>query len=192
MHAEKGQYKEANKAQQESQQLGEQIERLSERLKELCASDERRREELHALRETARTLRMDMKRAADQQDFPLAAEKQLLAEVVQRECNGLQAELKKMRGARKIGGKVSPTASAAEAAAEDEGEEGEEGEQLARSADGAINAATVRVSTFDPFSISVGKHELQVTLVDTPGYGEFVNTEAVSYTHLTLPTNREV
>ena len=116
---------------------------------------------------------MDMKRAADQQDFPLAAEKQLLAEVVQRECNGLQAELKKMRGARKIGGKVSPTGSAAE----EEGEEGEEGEQLARSADGAINAATVRVTPFDPFSISVGKHELQVTLVDTPGYGEFVNTE---------------
>ena len=55
VHAEKGQYTEANKAQQESQQLGEQIERLSERIKELCASDERRREELHALRETART-----------------------------------------------------------------------------------------------------------------------------------------
>jgi hypothetical protein len=34
------------------------------------------------------------------------------------------------------------------------------------------------VTPFDPFSISVGKHELQVTLVDTPGYGEFVNTEA--------------
>ena len=42
----------------------------------------------------------------------------------------------------------------------------------------AINKATVRVTPFDPFSISVGKHELQVTLVDTPGYGEFVNTEA--------------
>ena len=132
----------------------------------------------HAGPSQARTLRMDMKRAADQQDFPLAAEKQLLAEVVQSECNVLQAELKKMRGARKIGGKVSPTGSAAEAAAEEEGEEGEEGEQLARSADGAINAATVRVTPFDPFSISVGKHELQVTLVDTPGYGEFVNTEA--------------
>ena len=60
----------------------------------------------------------------------------------------------------------------------DRGEEGEEGEQLARSGGGAINAATVRVTPFDPFSISVGKHELQVTLVDTPGYGEFVNTEA--------------
>ena len=83
----------------------------------------------HAGPSQARTLRMDMKRAADQQDFPLAAEKQLLAEVVQSECNVLQAELKKMRGARKIGGKVSPTGSEAEAAAE-EGEEGEEGEQL--------------------------------------------------------------
>ena len=51
-------------------------------------------------------------------------------------------------------------------------------ELLARSGGGAINAATVRVTPFDPFSISVGEHELQVTLVDTPGYGEFVNTEA--------------
>jgi GTPase SAR1 family protein len=176
VHAEKGQYTEANKAQQESQQLGEQIERLSERIKELCASDERRREELHALRETARTLRMDMKRAADQQDFPLAAEKQLLAEVVQGECDVLQAELKKMRRRESSkstpakGGRASPLH-----AAEEEGEEEGEGGRL-RKGD-AINAATVRVTPFDPFSISVGKHELQVTLVDTPGYGEFVNTE---------------
>lgn len=32
-------------------------------------------------------------------------------------------------------------------------------------------SATVRVSPFDPFAITVGKHELVVTLIDTPGYG---------------------
>ena len=33
------------------------------------------------------------------------------------------------------------------------------------------------VKAFDPFSISVGKHELQVTLVDTPGYGESLDAQ---------------
>ena len=41
----------------------------------------------------------------------------------------------------------------------------------------ALTNATVTVKAFDPFCISVGKHELQVTLVDTPGYGETLHTE---------------
>ena len=35
----------------------------------------------------------------------------------------------------------------------------------------------MRVKPFDPFNISVGRHELQVTLVDTPGYGESLHME---------------
>lgn len=40
----------------------------------------------------------------------------------------------------------------------------------------ALRSSTVRVSKFDPFSISLGKYELVVSLVDTPGYGDAVNT----------------
>jgi septin family protein len=40
-----------------------------------------------------------------------------------------------------------------------------------------LTNATVSVKAFDPFAISVGKHELQVTLIDTPGYGETLHTE---------------
>ena len=63
--AEKGQYSEANRRQAEVGSLEERMGALGGQLKALSASDERRREELHALRESARGLRMEMKGAAD-------------------------------------------------------------------------------------------------------------------------------
>jgi len=41
----------------------------------------------------------------------------------------------------------------------------------------ALTSATMSVKAFDPFAITVGKHELQVTLVDTPGYGESLDAQ---------------
>jgi septin family protein len=35
----------------------------------------------------------------------------------------------------------------------------------------------VRITPFDPFAITVGKHELQVQLLDTPGYGDSLHAE---------------
>jgi len=171
--AEKGRYNEANRRQREVHSLEERVGALTEQLKALSASDERRREELHALRESARALRMEMKGAADRQEFVLAAEKQLLAEVVQAECDSLQAELKQMR--RRESSKDGKDGSS-EGGADEEGEEGEGGEE-GDGAKSAIKHATVRVTPFDPFCISVGRNELQVTLIDTPGYGEYVDTE---------------
>ena len=35
----------------------------------------------------------------------------------------------------------------------------------------------MRITPFDPFAITVGKHELQVQLLDTPGYGDSLHAE---------------
>ena len=66
----------------------------------------------------------------------------------------------------------SPAASGLLEDDEDEGDE-----DRMRAGHKALTNATVTVKAFDPFCISVGKHELQVTLVDTPGYGETLHTE---------------
>ncbi|KAL1520117.1 hypothetical protein AB1Y20_023589 [Prymnesium parvum] len=155
---EKQQYSEAHAMQSEIAQLNEQMAVISQTLKDLAMADEKRRNELRALRSRTRALRMDTKRAADQQQFEVAAECQRQAEVLQQECEVLQAELKQTRRRPE-----------SHAAAIDE-EEFDDGASRLR-------GSTVRVSKFDPFSISLGKHELHVSLVDTPGYGDAVNTE---------------
>ena len=73
---------------------------ISERLKELSAADERRRNELRCLREATRALRLEMKRAADQGSFVTAAEFQLEASLLQEECDTVQAELSACAAAR--------------------------------------------------------------------------------------------
>ena len=158
---EKTQYTLAQKKKSELADLTAEVGRVTAALRDLCASDERKRNELRSLRERARELRWEMKRAADEQSFALASDKQLAAEVLQLECDALQAELKRMR-------------RSADGGAVREGEEDEEDDE-ARSQQ-ALTSSTVRVTRFEPFNISVGKHELQVTLVDTPGYGESVDT----------------
>ena len=155
---EKQQYSEAHAMQGEIAQLSAQMEEISATLKELAATDEKRRNELRALRARTRALRMDTKRAADQQLFEAAADSARQAEVLQQECEALQAELKQTRRRPE-----------SRAETMDDGFEDLSGRPLRNS--------TVRVSKFDPFSISLGKHELQVSLVDTPGYGDAVNTE---------------
>jgi len=160
---EKTQYTLAQKKKAELAELSAEVARVTTSLRELCASDERKRNELRTLRERARELRWEMKRAADEQSFAVASEKQSAAEVLQLECDALQAELKQMRRRNDADG--GPR----------EGEDEEEDD------DGrpqqALTSSTVRVTRFDPFSISVGTHELSVTLVDTPGYGDAVNAE---------------
>eukprot|EP00966_Prymnesium_polylepis_P213575 4945990-Prymnesium_polylepis.1 len=64
---EKQQYSEAHAMQAQIGQLTAQMGTISETLKELAAADEKRRNELRALRARTRALRMDTKRAADQQ-----------------------------------------------------------------------------------------------------------------------------
>ena len=63
---------------------------IAETLKELSASDERRRNELRCLREATRALRLEMKRAADQSSFVAASELQLEAQLLQGECDSVQ------------------------------------------------------------------------------------------------------
>lgn len=107
-----------------------------------------------------------MKRAADQNSYVTAAEFQLEATLLQDECDLVQAELKRMRHG-------SDAASLSHAHDDEEDEE-----NSMRAGHRAVhNQPTVSVKAFDPFPISVGKHELQVTLVDTPGYGETLHTE---------------
>jgi septin family protein len=157
--AETGKYVTARKRQAEINSLAREAMRLAEELKVLRAADERRRVELHTLRESARSLRMEMKRAADSFDFQLASEKQVEARAVQAECEALQAALREMRR--------DPTT----------GKTGGDDEEEASSASkSGLTSATVRVSPFDPFGITVGKNELMVTLIDTPGYGDNLNT----------------
>mmetsp|Transcript_21746 Transcript_21746/g.65988 ORF Transcript_21746/g.65988 Transcript_21746/m.65988 type:complete len:675 (-) Transcript_21746:623-2647(-) len=157
--AETGKYVTAQKRQAEINRLSSEMVRLAEELKVLRAADERRRVELHTLRESARALRMEMKRAADALDFQLAAEKQVEAQTVQAECEALQAALREMRR--------DPATGKAGGYDEEEG---------AAASKSGLTSATVRVSPFDPFGITVGKNELMVTLIDTPGYGDNLNT----------------
>lgn len=157
---EKQQYREAHSMQAEIKALGDQIVQITADLKEIAATDEKRRNELRTLRTRTRAMRMDVKRAAEQQQFELAAEKQRQAELLQLECEALQAELKQTR--RRPGSESS------------NGDVLDEFEDLSGN---SLRGSTVRVSKFDPFSISVGKNELQVSLVDTPGYGDATNTE---------------
>ena len=63
--------------QSEIDNLATEMRNLATELKLLRAADEKRRVELHTLRESARALRMQMKRAADSLDYNLAAEKQV-------------------------------------------------------------------------------------------------------------------
>lgn len=109
-----------------------EIARVGASLKELCASDERKRYELRALRERARHERWEMKRAADEHDFGAAGERQLSAAVVQLECDAVQMELKQLRRPR-------------ESAASSTDGEGDEGEDDAAGRE-ALSSATVRVS----------------------------------------------
>ena len=151
-------YTRAEARKKEISQLTKEIQVHTENLKLLCAADERRRQELQALRESARSLRMEMKRSADQSIFRLALELKVQAAVMQSEADALSLELKQMRRDEFVGG-----------AREDE--EPIEGDHS------SIRGSTVRVTPFDPFCITVGKNELQVKLVDTPGYGETLNAE---------------
>ena len=94
---EKSNYSVAHAKQEEIARLAELASSISERLKELSAADERRRNELRALREMTRGLRLEMKRSADQGAFVAAAEFQLEANLMQVECDLVQGELKQMR-----------------------------------------------------------------------------------------------
>ena len=136
---------------------------ISERLKDLSAADERQRNELRCLREATRAHRLAMKRAADQGSFVTAAETQLEASLLQGECELVQADLKKMRRGSDVD-VSSPN-------------DDEEDDEPMHATHRALTNATVTVKAFEPFHISVGKHELQVTLVDTPGYGETLHVE---------------
>lgn len=164
---EKAQYKLAQAKQMEIAELDKTMAELSERLKELSAADERRRNELRSLREATRSLRLEMKRAADAGSFGLAAEFQLEAGIMQAECDLVQAKLKQMRRGN------DPATMSGTADEDDPYDDDEE----RRPGHRAINSSTVSVKAFDPFLINVGKHELQITLVDTPGYGESLHTE---------------
>ena len=94
---EKANYTVAHAKQEEIARLSTSMAVISERLKELSAADERRRNELRCLREATRSLRQEMKRAADQSSFVVAAELQLEASLLQAECDLVQGELKRMR-----------------------------------------------------------------------------------------------
>lgn len=157
--AETGKYLTAQKRQAEINNLAREATRLADELKILRAADERRRVELHTLRESARSLRMEMKRAADSFEFLLASEKQVEARAVQAECEALQAALREMRR--------DPTTGKTG---------GDDEEESSAASKSGLTSATVRVSPFDPFGITVGKNELTVTLIDTPGYGDNLNT----------------
>ena len=79
---EKANYTVCHAKQAEIEQLTETMAGLSDRLRELSLSDERRRNELRALREATRGLRLEMKRNADQGAFVAAAEFQLEANLL--------------------------------------------------------------------------------------------------------------
>eukprot|EP00967_Tisochrysis_lutea_P056217 scaffold70961_cov26-Tisochrysis_lutea.AAC.1 len=139
--------------------LWSKINQLEEELKDLSKADEDRRKELLDLREKARALRTDMMQADGVLDFTLAAEKKVEAETVQADFEELKAALHEMRRDPQTG-----TAC------------GFDEEEAVVPSNSRIASATVRVSRFDPFSITVGKNELLVTLIDTPGYGDNTNT----------------
>ena len=170
---EKQEYARAHAKQADIEQLTAQIATIGIQLKELSAADERHRNELRALRESCRALRLDTKRAADQGAFVAASERHLEAAILQSECDSVQAELKQMRRSSNASAAARTNSSRPE---EDEDEEDIEEEGGGRRSHRTLNSATVSVKAFDPFCISVGKHELQVTLVDTPGYGEALHT----------------
>ena len=179
---EKSNYSVAHAKQEEIGRLAELTTSLSERLKELSAADERRRNELRALREMTRGLRLEMKRSADSGAFVAAAEFQLEANLMQAECDLVQSELKQMRRGKffsELG--AAAAGELAEPGDEDDdeawGEDDDDDRRPGHRATGGLTSSTVSVKAFDPFCISVGKHELQITLVDTPGYGESLHTE---------------
>lgn len=176
---EKANYTVCHAKQAEIEQLTETMAGLSDRLRELSLSDERRRNELRALREATRGLRLEMKRNADQGAFVAAAEFQLEANLLQVECDAVQSELKQVRRGLSDGkrGKDAYPISAGEMAGALSDEDDEDDEERVPGQPRGLSSATVTVKAFDPFCISVGKHELQVTLVDTPGYGESLHTE---------------
>jgi septin family protein len=93
----------------------------------------------------------------------------------------VQAELKQVRRGTfsERGNEAYPVAEGAGGHDDDDmdDDDDEEEEEERRPGHRALTSATVSVKAFDPFCISVGKHELQVTLVDTPGYGESLHTE---------------
>ena len=95
--AEKMEYAKAEAKKAEIARLDNESAQLATQLKRLESADERRRNELRLLRERARNVRMEMKRAADAQQYGAAAEKRLQAELLQEEVAALQAELKQMR-----------------------------------------------------------------------------------------------
>jgi len=166
---EKSEYATAHARQDEISMLNESMAELAVSLKELSLADERQRNELRALREATRALRLEMKRAADQSSFVVAGERQLEATLLQAECEAVQQQLKQMRRGS------DAVAASRQAGAPDYDDEYDD--ELTKERRRALTSATVSVKAFDPFSISVGKHELQVTLVDTPGYGETLHTE---------------
>ena len=86
---ESAQYHKAGAKQKEIEQLTTTMVALQARLKELSAADERQRNELRALREGVRSLRLEMKRAADQSAFTCASERQLEAALFRVELNAL-------------------------------------------------------------------------------------------------------
>lgn len=154
--AEKMEYAKAEAKKAEIARLDNESAQLATQLKRLESADERRRNELRLLRERARNVRMEMKRAADAQQYGAAAEKRLQAELLQEEVAALQAELKQMR---RVEGEAYPV-----------------DEEHERSS-AVLHSSTVRITPFDPFAITVGKHELQVQLLDTPGYGDSLHAE---------------
>ena len=169
---EKAQYTRASAKQAEIEQMGQSMASLGAKLKELSAADERQRNELRSLRECCRGRRLEMKRAADQADFVAAAERQLEASILQSECDAVHIQLKQMR-------RASDEPAGGPGGADDDGADDDDDsiERRSRRSRRALTSATVCIKAFDPFSITVGKHELQVTLVDTPGYGESLDAQ---------------
>ena len=169
---EKAQYTRASAKQAEIEQMGQSMAALGAKLKELSAADERQRNELRSLRECCRGRRLEMKRAADQADFVAAAERQLEASILQSECDAVHIQLKQMR-------RASDEPAGGPGGADDDGADDDDDtiERRSRRSRRALTSATVCIKAFDPFSITVGKHELQVTLVDTPGYGESLDAQ---------------
>ena len=181
--AEKMEYQKAEAKKAEIARLDNESAQLATQLKRLESADERRRNELRLLRERARNVRMEMKRAADAQQYGAAAEKRLQAELLQEEVAALQAELKQMR---RVEGEAYPV-----------DEEHERSSAVLHSSTvrprpphmpppprppplhphPRFVPSQVRITPFDPFAITVGKHELQVQLLDTPGYGDSLHAE---------------
>ena len=182
--AEKMEYAKAEAKKAEIARLDNESAQLATQLKRLESADERRRNELRLLRERARNVRMEMKRAADAQQYGAAAEKRLQAELLQEEVAALQAELKQMR---RVEGEAYPV-----------DEEHERSSAVLHSSTvrprpphtpppprpppsphphPLLVPSQVRITPFDPFAITVGKHELQVQLLDTPGYGDSLHAE---------------